>query len=193
MTSRAAAPRLVYLRDLISELVMRDLKIRYVRSWLGILWGMVTPLVQAMVFVFLFKSVLRLDAHPQFASLVFVAVLAWAWFQNGLISAAGAITDNRDLVKRPGFPLAILPVVSIGVNFIHFGLAIPVLCFVAFALDGLKPHAALAFFPFIAAAQYLLLLGPSYMIAALQVRYRAVSHMVGIALMVGFFLTPIFY
>jgi lipopolysaccharide transport system permease protein len=132
--------------------VVRDLKIRYVRSWLGIIWGMVTPLVQVLVFVFLFSSVLRLDGHPQVPSLVFVAVLAWAWFQNGLISAAGAITDNRDLVKRPGFPLAILPLVSIGVNLIDFVLAIPVLFLVAFGLDGLTPHPALAFFRVVAAA-----------------------------------------
>jgi lipopolysaccharide transport system permease protein len=94
--------RLIYLHDLLRALVGRDLKSRYKGSLLGILWSMMNPLLQLLVFHFIFRLVLRLDI-PRYSSFAFSAMLAWNWFQASLLDASGSMLNGRELVKRPGF------------------------------------------------------------------------------------------
>src|SRR6266487_6216185 len=118
--------RVVYARDLLRELVARDMKLRYKRSVLGIVWSMLNPLLQLLVFYFVFGLLLPLNI-PHYPSFLFTGVLVWSWFQSSLLCATGAIVDNRELIKRPGFPIAILPTVTVTSHLIHFLLAIPAL------------------------------------------------------------------
>src|SRR3990172_511666 len=114
----------VYLVDLLIILIGRDMKLRYRRSVLGLAWTLLNPLAQLLVLNFVFSRILPLNI-PNYPSFLFVGLLAWSWFQSSLINGTGAIVDNRDLIKRPGFPEAILPLVTVSANFIHFLLALP--------------------------------------------------------------------
>lgn len=183
--------RLVYVRDLLRELVLRDLKLRYKRSVIGILWSLVNPLVQILIFTFLFSRVLPLNI-PNYTVFVFSGVLAWTWFQTSLSMASGAIVDNRELVRRPGFPVAVLPVVTVTTSMIHFTLALPVLAFFLIFGGG---HIGLAtlFLPLIMLVQFLLTLGLAYLIAAAHVIFRDTQHLITLGLMLMFYLTPVFY
>ena len=192
----AAAPpilprRLIYLLDLVRELVVRDLKIRYKRSILGILWALALPLAQMLVFGFLFGVVL--PSHvSRFSSYVLSGLLAWSWLQSSLILAAGSITANRDLIKRPGFPAAVLPGVTVTTNLIHFVLALPVLFGVLLA-DGTQLTPAVLTLPLIIALQFVVTLGVAYAVAALNVTVRDTGHILILMLMLVFYLTPVFY
>jgi lipopolysaccharide transport system permease protein len=185
------AQRLEYLSDLIRELVQRDLKIRYKRSVLGIFWALVVPLTQLLVFSFLFGQVLGIHV-TRFSSYVFCGLLVWSWFQSSLALAAGAITDNRELIRRPGFPTGVLPGVTVATNLIHFLLALPVLI-LFLVLDGTQLTFAIVALPLLIALQFVLTLSLSYFIASLNVTFRDTGHLVGIALMLLFYLTPVFY
>ncbi|MFV9503313.1 MAG: ABC transporter permease [Oscillochloridaceae bacterium umkhey_bin13] len=191
LQSLRSGTRLLYIRDLLRELVYRDLRLRYKGSWLGIGWSMVNPLAQILVFTFLFNRVLPLNI-PNYTVFVFVGVLAWAWFQNGLISAAGSIVDNRVLIRRPGFPVAILPAVTVATNMIHFLLAFPILL-VALVLTGGQLHLGILALPVIMLIQFLLTLGLAYIIAATHVNFRDTQHMLGVIMLLLFYLTPVFY
>lgn len=183
--------QLIYRRDLLRELVGRDLKLRYKRSVLGMAWALINPLMQLVIFTFLFRKVVRLDI-PHYSSYVFSAVLAWNWFQTSLYMGAGAIVDNRDLIRRPGFPAAVLPAVTISTNLIHYLLALPVL--LAFMwLDQVPLTAALLALPPLILIQFALTLGLVYIIATCHVTFRDTQHLLGVALMLLFYLTPIFY
>ena len=98
--------RLIYIRDLLRELVVRDMKLRYKRSVLGVAWSILNPLAQLLVFGFVFRFILPVKI-PNYSSFLFCGVLAWNWFSSSLLLSTGAIVDNRDLIKRPGFPAAI--------------------------------------------------------------------------------------
>ena len=185
------ASRLIYVRDLLRELITRDLKLRYKRSVLGLLWALVTPLSQLMIFTFLFNRVLPLNI-PNYTVFVFCGVLAWNWFNATLYMAAGSIVDNRDLVRRPGFPVAVLPVVTVGTNLIHYLLALPILI-VFLLFDGGRITPAFAALPVLIAVQFAFILGLSYLIAAAHVTFRDTQHMLGVILMLLFYLTPVFY
>ncbi len=185
------ARRLVYLRDLLRELVARDMKLHYKRSILGVAWSLVNPLAQLLVFVFLFRTVLPLNV-PNYPSFVLSGLLAWSWFQSSLILATGAITDSRELIRRPGFPAAILPVVTVTTYLVHFLLALPVLLLFLVFSGGRLTEAVLAL-PLVIALQFLLTLSLGYLVAAFHVTFRDTQHLLGVLLLLLFYLTPIFY
>ena len=188
---RRLGERLVYIRDLLRELIVRDLKIRYKRSYLGIAWSLVTPIVQVLIFSFLFKRVLPLNI-PNYSAFLFAGVLSWSWFVTSLNSAAGSVVGNPGLVRRPGFPLAVLPMLTVATSGVHFLLALPLLLVVT-ALGGGALGSALVALPLLIAVQFFFSLSLAYLIAASNVRFRDTQHLVGLLAMVAFYLTPVFY
>jgi lipopolysaccharide transport system permease protein len=182
---------LIYIRDLLRELVARDMKLRYKRSMLGIAWSLLNPLAQILVFNFIFGLVLSLGI-PHYTTYLFIGVIAWSWFSTALLEATGAIIENGDLLKRPGFPAAILPVVMVTTHLIHFLFALPVLgLFLIFG--DLRLTGAIAALPFVIGLQFLLTLSLAYLVATIHVTFRDTQYLLGIILMLGFYLTPIFY
>lgn len=183
--------RLSYLYDLLRELVSRDMKLLYKRSLLGIAWTLINPLMQLAVFVFVFQLVFSMDI-PHYASFVFTGLLVWTWFQNALFQATGVIISNRAMIRQPGFPNAILPVVITTTGYIHFLLALPVL--IGFLLiDGIQLRPVVLLLPLIQALQFAFTISLSYVLAALNVTFRDTQHTLGVLLQLMFYLTPIFY
>src|SRR5690606_19580849 len=110
------------LYDLLAIMVMRDMKLRYKRSVMGIAWSLLNPLAQLAVFGFVFRFVLPLDI-PNYTAFLFIGILAWSWFQGSLQQATGAIVENGALIGYPGFPVAVLPVVTVTSHLVHYLLA----------------------------------------------------------------------
>jgi len=183
--------RLIYVRDLLLTLVGREMKLRYKRSILGIAWSLLTPLAQLAVYFLTFDVLLPLNV-PNYASFLFTGVLVWNWFQGALHQATSAVVDNRDLIRRPGFPVAILPVVTVASYLIHFLLALPIL-FVFLVWEGLAMTSALLALPLVITIQFLLTLSLAYFVSALYVTFRDTQHLLDVFLNLLFFLTPVFY
>jgi lipopolysaccharide transport system permease protein len=183
--------QLVYLRDLLRELVVRDIRLRYKRSVLGVVWSLLNPLFQMLVFVFLSRRVLSLEI-PNYPSFVFTGVLAWNWFQSTVVATTGAITGNREIIRRPGFPAAILPVVTVAANLIHFLLALPIpLLFLVFS--GGRLTSTILALPPVIMLQFLLILSLGYLVSTVNVTFRDTQHILGVCFRLLFYLTPVFY
>lgn len=183
--------RLIYVYDLLYQLVSRDLKLQYKRSILGIAWTFITPLMQLAVYFFVFRLVFSLNI-PNYAAFAFTGMLVWTWFQMSLFRGASAITDNRELLRQPGFPISILPIVAVTTNLIHFLLSLPVLViFLANSGIWLKPVALLL--PALIGLQFLWTLSLSYLVASLNVTFRDTQHILNVLLNLLIYLTPIFY
>jgi len=183
--------RVVYLRDVLFELVSRDMKLRYKRSVLGIVWSLLNPLAQLLVFYFVFGMLLPLHI-PHYPSFLVTGVLVWNWFQSSLVFATGAIVDNRELVRRPGFPLAMLPIVTVTAQFVHFVLALPIL-FLCVSLDVGSLSVSASALPVVLVAQFVLTLSLAYIVATFHVSFRDTQYLLGVVLQLLFFLTPVFY
>lgn len=183
--------RLAHWRDLLIELVARDLKVRYQRSALGLGWSLLKPLSQLAIFAIVFTSVLPLDI-PNYTTFVFTGVLVWAWFGSSLTSAIVSITGNRELVRRPGFPTRLLPALAILSNGVHFLLALPLLLISSIIQTG-GPGLSIVALPAVILAQFVLMLAFSMLLAALHVFFRDLEHLATIAIMLGFYITPVFY
>lgn len=183
--------RLIYLRDLLTELVARDIKLRYKRSLLGIAWSLLNPLAQLLVLSFVFRAVVPLGI-PNYSSFLFSGLLIWTWFQASLLAATGAIVDNRDLIRRPGFPAPILPIVSVTTHLFHFLLALPILL-LFLTIEGRPMSSAVLSLPIVIIIQFVITLSLANVLAALHVTFRDTQYLLGVLLLLGFYLTPVFY
>ena len=183
--------RLVYLLDLLRELVVRDIKVRYKRSVLGIAWSLLHPLVLLLVFNFLFQYVLSVTI-PRYSAFAFSGLLAYIWFQLSMTQGAGAITGSSELIRLPGFPLPVLPVVIVTTNLIHFLLALPVLMLVL-VISGAGLKITMLALPILIVLQFALTLGLVYLVATANVIFRDTQHILLVVLQLLLFLSPIFY
>jgi ABC-type polysaccharide/polyol phosphate export permease len=177
--------------DLIQHLVWRDFTLCYKRSVLGILWSLLPPLSQLLVLVFLFRKVvpLNIEGYPAF---VFTALLPWIWFSTCLNTAGGLFIYNRDLLRRPHFEPFNLIVVNTLANLINYLIFLPVL-FLIMVFYGRPVTLSLVIVPLLLLIQGTLTAGLSMIIATLNVFYRDIQHLTNVALMLLFYLIPVFY
>jgi len=146
-------------------------------------------MIAVLSFVFGHVLPLKLAHYPAF---LFVSLLPWMWFQSSVLGGTGSVVAGRDLVRQPGFPVPLLPVVSITTSLIHYALALPVMfLWVGISLHGIAGTAIAL--PFIVAVQFLITVGPCLMLSAVNVRFRDVQHIVEIAMLPLFYATPVFY
>lgn len=183
--------RCVQLRDLMRELVARDMKLRYKRSVLGVAWSLLNPLAHLGVFYFVFGFVLPLNI-PNYAMYLLTGVLAWSWFQSSLLAATSSLVDSRDLIQLPNFPPAVLPVVTVSSHLLHFLLAFPIFLGLIFTGGG-HWSPVLLMLPVVIAIQFVLTLGCAYVVASVHVTLRDTQYLLGLSLQLLFFLTPVFY
>jgi len=182
---------LTYRFDLIRHLAWRDFVLRYKGSVLGILWSLLPPLAQLLVLVFLFGRVVPLNIEA-YQAFVFCGLLPWIWFSTSLNSAGYLFVNNRDLLRRPNFPASTLVLTNILSNLLHFLVFLPILVLLLVFYDrGLD--LGLVFLPLLIFIQLTLTIGLGLIVATLNVFYHDVQHMVSVAVMLVFYLTPVFY
>jgi lipopolysaccharide transport system permease protein len=182
---------LPYLLDVLTALVGRELRIRYKGSMLGLLWAVLSPLGTVLILHILFSQILPLNI-PHYASFIYSGLLPWTWFQTAIQTSATTLFDNRDLVRKPFFPRPVLPAVVATTNFMLYLLALPVLILLLVA-EGVPLSLTLLYLPIIWLIQIILTLAGTVLIAALGVIIRDVQHMLGVGMLLWFYLTPVFY
>ena len=179
-------------RELLANLVRKELKVRYKNSSLGFLWSLANPAMYLVVFTIVFQVVLKAQI-PRFAIFLLSGLLAWNLFSASLAGAAGSITGNASLVNKVWFPREILPLASIGANFVHFLLqgAVLVVAIVAFRFEVDLGYVWLV----VPAVVTLLLLtaAAAVLLATLNVWARDTQHLLDLALLAWFWMTPIVY
>ena len=178
-------------RELIRNLVIRDLKVRYKNSVLGILWSLLNPLLMTLVFTLVFTLMIPsdIDDYPVFFMCGF---LPWSFFSTAVTGGTGSIVDNAHLIKKVYFPKEILPLSDTLANLVNFAVALIVLF--AMMLVFRRPLTlAVLLLPLIILAQAMFTLGMALLLATANVFYRDTQHILEILMQAWFFLTPIFY
>jgi ABC-2 type transport system permease protein len=179
-------------RELLGNLVRREIKAKYKTSALGAAWSMLNPILYLAVFTLVF-SVLLNRGMPDFPVYLLSGLLAWNLFSSSVSQAARSVVDNSSLVTKAYFPSEVLPLATIGSTMFDFALQGLVL--VAFMLISrvgvlgwnlvLLPLSLFALLTFAASL--------GLFVAAANVRYRDIQHLLAIALLAWFWMTPIVY
>ncbi|MCA1839218.1 MAG: ABC transporter permease [Actinomycetota bacterium] len=193
------APLIPYLRslfgyrELLVNLIRRELKVRYKNSSLGFLWSMLNPLLYLVIFsvvigIFLGRGV------PWFHFFLLSGLLAWNLLSAGLMGATGSIIGNASLVTKIYFPREILPLSAIGAALFNFVLqmgvlmaAMAVTTYVRFWNQGML----LLLFALL--VEVIFLVGLSFIVASLNVFFRDVQYLLELILLAWFWMTPIVY
>ncbi len=176
--------------DLVTHLVGREFRLRYRGAFLGWLWAVGQPISRLAVYTFVFTRVLPLDI-PDYPVFLFAGLIAWNWFSSGLASATSSVVERADLLLRPALPRAAVPLTSVLTDGLDYLAALPVLVAFLVAGDGI-PATALAL-PLVLGVQLLLTVGLGYLLCPLNVYLRDVRLLVELALLLGFFVTPVLY
>lgn len=187
--------------ELLVLLVQRDLSARYQGSILGNLWPLLNQLSQLLIYTYVFSVVLQVklslpgrqeDSPVAFGLWLFAGLVPWIAVSTGIAQACTSVISQPNLVKKVVFPLSLLPLVPIGVAFLEstFGLML-LLVFIALLLG--KVHLTLVLLPLVWGAQLLLTAGLAYWAAGLTVFLRDIPQIVGMALNLWFYVTPIIY
>ncbi len=179
-------------REILLNLVRKELKVKYTASVLGAVWSILNPVVFLGVFYLVFSVVLK-NGIPNFPIFLLSGLLAWNLFSVSLTTGARSVIDNSNLVKKVYFPREILPLAAIGVALVDFVLQSGVL--LAFILaSGYGFHAVdLALLPLSIFTLLVFTAAVTFFVAALNVRYRDIQHLLNLGLLVWFWMTPVVY
>lgn len=179
-------------REMIFSLVRRDLKGRYKGSVLGFLWTFINPLLQLLVYTFVFSVVLR-NGIKDFYLFLFVALVPWIFFSTTVTGGAGCVLSQKEMVKKIYFPREILPIAYTTSQFINMLLSFLVI-FVVLIVSGKGINInALIYLPIIMLIEYILALSMAMIASAITVYFKDLSYILGIVIMAWQFMSPIMY
>lgn len=184
--------RLVEYRELLRNLVLKDLKLKYRGSALGFAWSLANPLIMLVVYWVAFTYVLGVRRQG-FVFFLLVGLLAWTFFANTVNMATGTIADSGGLLKSVRFPRTVMPIATVLFNLSQYLLTFGVLLPCLLLLFGIAPSASMLAYPVILLLLVLFTSGTALMVAAASAYYRDVKHLVEVALQVLFWMTPIVY
>lgn len=206
-------------RRLLTDLVKRDLRARYIASSMGFFWSVLFPLVNLFVYMFVFAFVLRSKWRPDMsdqetALMMLSGIIVWQAFAETLSRSTNTLVENQNLIQKVVFPSEVLPTYLVSSALINMliGIVITLVAVGWFAwvdppapvpvepgVTSLARHKELGFsisllaLPVLVLIQAVFTLGYGYFLATLNLFVRDVYHLMGVALTVWMFMTPIFY
>ncbi len=187
----AALRDLFSYRDLVRELVVRTLKVRYRRSAIGFLWTMLHPLVMMVVWTVLFSQVFRFQVE-NYLVYALSGITFWQFFTQTVTSNLHSLRGNARLLTKLPVPKAVFPISTVLSGLVNFTFAIVPLLGIAI-VTGAPFGPSLAFLPIGMAIATVFTLGAGLLLAPLSVMFSDTVEVVGIVLSLVLYLTPVFY
>lgn len=182
-------------RDLLSMLVLRDIRIRYKQAAMGFMWAIFMPLVAVCAGILIKKAMSvvsgsTLNFHEVIS--IVVKVLPWTFFVNSIKFAVQSLTGNSSLVTKIYFPREVLPLAAIIACAFDFAISLVVLAVLLVVFKvGISIY--ILWFPVAIVLLFLFAAGLGLLLSAANLFFRDVKYVVEIILMFGIFFTPVFY
>ena len=179
-------------RCMIRNLVKRDIRGRYKGSVLGVLWNLLLPLVQIIVYVMVFTTIFKPDID-NYAIYMITGMVLWFYFSDCLSEGSYVLVANGDMLKKIYFPRIALPISVVLARLVNFLIMTAVLIFIlAITGYGISP-VALLFYPLLVLLFIIFMVGMATIFSALDVFFRDVQYIITAILMALIWLTPIMY
>jgi lipopolysaccharide transport system permease protein len=186
-------------RQLLAQLIRRDVAGRYRGSRLGVFWSFFNPLLTLAVYTFAFGVVFkakwsgsRSDSLLEFATMLFAGLIVFTLFAECATRAPGIVLAHANFVKKVVFPLEVLPVMLLGSALFHAAASLVILVLGILFAYGAVPWTVLLF-PFVILPVALLSLGMAWLLASLGVFLRDIGQVIGVLVTALLFLSPIFF
>lgn len=176
---------------LVFNMVGRNLKIKYRRSFFGFFWTLLNPMAMAIVFYFVFKIILKVQV-PHYLAFILSGMLPWAFFSQTLIENMESLVGNIGLLSKVPIPIQVFPFVGSLTNLVTLTLALPILLAVSiFTSVQLGP--SLLALPFYITQLFLIAYSFSLILSVAYVYFRDLRHIISIIMQLLFYATPVVY
>ena len=177
--------------ELLKQLVIRDIKLKYRRSYLGYLWSILNPLMLMMVLVIVFSNLFRFDI-PNFPLYLLCGQIIFNFMSEATNMAVGSIIGNAALIKKTYVPKYIFTVSRVGSSLVNLIFSLGALLFVMIFTQA-DFSWNLLYFPVIILQVCIFSLGLGLWLAALTVFFRDIQYLWGVFVTMWMYLTPLFY
>ena len=180
-------------RDLLYFLVLRDVKVRYKQTALGVAWAVLQPLLTMIVFTAIFGRLAKVpsDGEP-YPIFVFAGLLPWNFFNLAVTNSSNSLVGNAGLITKVYFPRLVIPAAAVGASLVDFAIAGVILFVMAFHYGVIFGASVLMLIP-MALLTTLFATGVGMWMSALNVKYRDVRYALPFVLQIWMYLTPIIY
>ena len=179
-------------REMVINLIKRDLRSRYKGSVLGFLWTFINPLLQLIVYTLVFSTIMR-AGYDKYYLFLFIALIPWIFFSTSIVGGAGCIWSQKEMVNKIYFPREVLPIAHVTCQMINMLLTF----IVVFAAILVTRHGfnfvALLYLPLIILIEYILAMGITMIVSSITVFLRDIEYILGIVMMAWQFLSPVMY
>lgn len=180
-------------RHLIVTFALRDLKVQYAQTFLGLLWSVVQPLTALAIFTIFFGRLIKIPGiHLHYSVFAFTGLLMWNNFSYIMGKAGTSLMENQHIIKKIYFPKMILPLSKVLVSWVEFAISFVLLLLLMFLLE--EPISVrILTVPLVLFLNALLALSLAVWLGALTVKYRDFHQLIPFVVAFGIWLTPVFY
>ncbi|HSD83447.1 MAG TPA: ABC transporter permease [Anaerolineae bacterium] len=189
---RTSLAELWQYRELLYNLTVRDLKVRYKNSVLGIAWSLLNPILMMLVFTVVYTVMLGENNQRTYAAFILCGLLPWNFFSGSVMGGVSSVINNGHLIKKVYFPRAVLPTSIMLSNLVNFLVALPVYFLLAWLL-GVRFTPYVLFLPVVLLVEMIFIQGISLLLSAVNVFYRDVQQIMEVVILAWFFLTPVIW
>ncbi len=182
-------------RNLLTEMIRTDFKLRYQSSMLGYIWSLMKPLFTFIILYTIFAVILKLGARePNYALSLLLGIVLWSFFAEGTASALKSITTSGNLIRKIAIPRYLIPVAATCSAFINMLLnLIVVFIFILFGSNLALSGWTMLVFPLIIFELILLTVGVAMFLSAVNVKFRDIEHIWEVVRQALFYAIPIIY
>lgn len=178
-------------RELLKTNVKKEIRGKYKNSFLGVLWSFLNPLLQILVYAIVFQMILK-NPQENYAIFICCGLIPWTFFSSAITRAAFTMVENGNIIKKVYFPREILPISIVTSEAVNFLIStIIIIAFVVFGGLGISKY--IIFYPIVLLAQYILLIAIALIVSSISVYVRDLQHLIGVAMQLLFYATPIVY
>ncbi|WP_080832562.1 ABC transporter permease [Cohnella massiliensis] len=178
-------------RQMLESLVLTDLRTRYKGSFLGFFWTLLNPLLMLLVYSIVFKFVVRIEMD-NYTAYLFIGLISWNILSQSITAGSSAVIRNAGLVKKIYFPKEILPLAVVSGGFINYFFSLIILIPILL-IAKVQVGLPLLLLPLVLLIYFIFTLSLALLISGLNVYFRDLEHIMGILVMVWFYLTPIVF
>ncbi len=179
-------------RELLRSLVIRDLKVKYQRSFLGLIWTFLNPLLTVAVLIAVFSHIIRIQIEEYWAFLI-SGFFAWHFIQMTLSHATTIFANHASLSRSVYFPREILILSTAVSKLVEFLIEIIIVLIVLLVFYYQWIPSSLSLLPVLIMIQLVMVTGLMFSVAVISVLFHDVQHALPIVITSFFYLTPVFY
>lgn len=183
--------RLYHYREFLRTSIQKEIRGKYKKSFLGILWSFLNPLLMLMVYAIIFPIILK-SPEKNYVMFLMTALIPWNFFTMVITQGASTVVANGNILKKVYFPREILPISIVTSGLVNFLISC-IIIFIFLIFTGIGFSKYILFLPIMILVEYILLLGITFILSSVTVYLRDLEHLIGVALQALFYATPIVY